>query len=76
MKVKQIIKEEGFRPITLTVTIETISELKTLWNRLNASDEKTSDDSKYYGVHKMEPCEIDGDRLFCVIDDILNDLDV
>jgi len=57
MKVIRKDKLEGFRPVTLEITFETISELKTMWNLLNVSDEEVSNESERY-PHLVEVVEV------------------
>tara|TARA_R110000803_G_scaffold208126_2_gene276598 strand:+ start:381 stop:605 length:225 start_codon:yes stop_codon:yes gene_type:complete len=64
MKVIRKHKPEGFRPITLEITFETVSELKTLWNQLNVTAEEVSERSQG-DENPMEVVEVsDLDRLF------------
>lgn len=74
MKVKRKDQQDGFKPITLEVTFETISELKTMWNQLNVCPEDVSDASKKYADYPIEVCEVGSFHLFDVVDDILKEL--
>tara|TARA_R110000824_G_scaffold117470_5_gene269488 strand:- start:16257 stop:16481 length:225 start_codon:yes stop_codon:yes gene_type:complete len=74
MKVKRRDTQEGFRPITLEITFETVSELKTLWNQLNVTDEEVSAASRSRS-RPMEVVEVSGGiDLFSAVDEELRNL--
>tara|TARA_R110000744_G_scaffold226921_1_gene345230 strand:+ start:354 stop:578 length:225 start_codon:yes stop_codon:yes gene_type:complete len=74
MKVIRKDKPEGFRPITLEITFETVSELKTLWNQLNVTDSDISEYSQgdFYSMEVVEVADLD--RLFSAINIELSSL--
>ena len=74
MKVKRRDTQEGFRPITLEITFETVSELKTLWNQLNVTDEEISAASRLRS-RPMEVVEVSGGiDFFAAVDEALNQI--
>ena len=74
MKVKRKDTQEGFRPITLEITFETVSELKTLWNQLNVTDYEVSSSSQSRS-RPMEVVEVSGAiDLFSAVDEELRNL--
>lgn len=70
MKTKIISESKAFEPVTIEITIESISELKALWCRHNLNSHKvvTSQNS-----NNMTEFNYDGSGLFNLLDKIAED---
>jgi hypothetical protein len=59
--------KERFNPITITITLENVAELKSMWVRLNKSDTWTDDNPKAKGA------KLNCYSLWNALDDILQE---
>tara|TARA_R110000737_G_scaffold329609_1_gene344881 strand:- start:57 stop:284 length:228 start_codon:yes stop_codon:yes gene_type:complete len=67
VEVEEQVKE--FKPIKLTITIETEEELCSLWHRLNASDQKVL---KVSGSHYLKHGVISDYKLWSRLQELVN----